>query len=364
LPQAIAAGASDTDTISVKTNVKDLGFEQAESSDPNAAVTYYVYAFADAKPDSNYGLDLGTSTSGSFAVANPPAVSGGGDTLALSLPTTSLNAVSFTDPLSFSVNVTRNGNPEPAATLTFSVTNLATGGVSTTPGLTWDGAAGVVNGYGRNLDGNPGMHVVSVVAHYGSLTATTDATVTIPVKYGQLVIDTYDPSGTGFGNIQTDLYSAGSAGSLTWETSADANGFNPDENNASYAYILWQPAGGLAPGVYYVRIRAMADGDAAPYVIRVGTTEDAYSKGTLRPSDWIPGVQNTSDANPAGPGYEPDGDLNGPASTAPVLSISDVSGAFMTASPEYLNRYIAAGTFAADGTLTSFDVDWVRVVVR
>jgi hypothetical protein len=196
--------------------------------------------------------------------------------------------------------------------------------------------------YGVRIGSNPGTNSFLVTADAGGTVSEADetnntASFSLPIIYPELVIDTYYPMLSGAGlTIGTDaLYLFDSTGELSPALATVITGTSPDGDQASYAYIDY--TGGLAPGVYYVRIQARNGTSAGAYAIVILTAPLPLP----RDASWF--FPESPGANTADSPYEADDTLSSGVPTNPA--IISVGGK--------LNRYVAL----------SGDIDWVKVTL-
>lgn len=176
-----------------------------------------------------------------------------------------------------------------------------------------------------------------------TLDATVTASAAVPVTYPRVVIETYDPTDGGVVTVPfISLFNA--SGDTTADTSP--NEWNDDqppftvdtgvaiaESGTSGTWESIDYQGGLAPGVYYVRIRGAQSYATGPYAVRFLS----LNVGDALPTYSYFGVTNSADSP-----YESDDAVVSGVPTNPV-GVSPGS---------VLNRF-----------LTNSDMDWFRLTL-
>lgn len=230
-----------------------------------------------------------------------PEGSGKGPDLAVTATSTLSGAAGLTDSWPFTVTVTNKGTADAAATtLKYAITNAASSAYNfgfsiSVPALAvgatfTDSYAGTIGS--RLTVGGQGTDQVTITADPQNTLgetnlANTSTTVSLPLMYTEVVIETYDPSGSetpsppgaGTGYCAMDLYSAAALYPAS-PVASDPTGSNPNSFNTGFAFIDYKTP--LAPGNYYAKVyEAPSQGntDAEAYAIRVLLTPSTVYTG-------------------------------------------------------------------------------------
>jgi len=203
-----------------------------------------------------------------------------------------------------------------------------------------------------------GNHWIFVTADSTNAVAESNKTnntsdVLVPILYPRIVINTYQPTTSPASAVDTFVSLFGAAGDTTidlpdlWNTdrlpyTTETGAIAEDGGRGRYGSVDY--GAGLAPGTYYVRVRAALSSHQGGYGIRVLTVAADSPTGSTWP--WYFSATNPTDANPAGGSYEPDDNpLQGGVPTNPVA----------IAINQKLNRWLTPGNIAAG---IPGDVDW------
>jgi hypothetical protein len=362
---SIAAGASYTDASVSAQTVKQL------FGKPGA---YFLYAVAAADPANQELNTSNNMASSTVTVADSVVVR----SVDLSLgPSASLaSPVASDGSWSVTLTVTNTGaDAAPATTLAYGVTSDAdpAAGEKSLGSVDIEGLASTksttvtLSGKVAALGSGPGTyHVVAVVDPGNALKETTmsnnTADYAVPVIYDQVVIDSYDPSAqTGVvsvGFVYLDLFGpagdTGAAGvpasydlwtanpatgapydqdyALAWSNGVSST--NPDSTQRLSATIF---ASGLAPGDYWLRVRANNKFISGSYALR------ALAAPSTDHAGWTFATPAASDVS--------DFPVTGNAGAAPVsAAVLPLGGR--------INRFLAG---ASTDTGTGAYVQWIRL---
>lgn len=224
---------------------------------------------------------------------------------------------------------------------TSTVTGLAAGGTYTD---TWSTTYSIPQG---------GTHWIFVTADSTNAVVESNETnntssASVPIIYPRVVIETYDPNGSAFTSPFISLF--GPSG----DTTTDPIGAGPNEWNndgppftvdtgvaiaesgttGTWASIDYQ--GGLAPGVYYVRVRGAQSYQTGAYAIRFLS---------LNVGDSLPAYTTFATQNTADSPYESDDAL--------------VAGTGVPANP----AAAAPGSVLNRSLQVSSDMDWFKLTL-
>jgi hypothetical protein len=286
---------------------------------------------------------------------------------------------SFGDDWPFNVSVVNEGPGYfvGSFTLTYTVTNEGTQAVATTDrtvviseaavlteGTSTDDVADYksqanLSGILTSLfDGDlkPGLNHVSVTLS-GTDLETKNVTADLAIRYPRVLVETYPPMGTdtltnyGLGFLYLELYGASSSGPL--ETNDGGDPLNPV--NTEYWNRI--DMGDVEPGSYYARIMATNPVNSGPYAIRV-TTDPASpfvlfdEKGNRTDEEWAQvydGLVAPLMTNDEGVSHETIDNV------MPGKPVELKVGGHLF---RYMNDEVGE-----DGTVISWDVDWVKIVL-
>jgi hypothetical protein len=343
----LAAGGTHSDTWSTSYSISQIGtywiFVTVDSTNPvagntsSASVDVVAPTLPDLKVSSVQVPSSAQSTSATW-------------TLGATIANTGTVAGSFTILYQLSTKSTLDGT---ATTIgTSFVTGLAAGGTYTD---TWSTSYSIAQG---------GTHWIFVTADSTNAVAESDETnntssASVPIKYPEIVIDTYPPI-YGYGTVMTWVSLFDSRGDTTVDLPDLWNGDNaPYKTETSPALIAQDGAlgkwgridftGGLAPGTYYVRVRGLSSDANGGYGIRVLDAAPDSPGGASWA--WYFTAVNSTEANPAGGSYEPDDTpLQGGIPSNPVaISLN-----------QKLNRWMTPGSTPG---VPPGDVDWFTLIL-
>jgi hypothetical protein len=189
----------------------------------------------------------------------------------------------------------------------------------------------VVGADSQKQEVNTSNNTVPLPPAPGILVSVTDENGTNPITYGDMVFETYFPTGAGPGGYNTmDLYGPASSTEIGLLITSDTAGANPNFRNAGFAYIVWN---GLISGDYWVRIQGVNSTDAGPYALRVDLTAQGSE---------FTGYDTAHIDSPLSSITPDDTASGGPDSSAPTLTLG--------VPPLFANRFIEAG-----------HSDWVKI---